>query len=977
MATAIVVGFCTGAMKPVLQKLATLMGDEFSKVKNVRKDVEFLSDELTSMNVFLESLEDVDELDAQTKLWRNKVRNMSYDIENIIDDFKRKIGEKGEKDGLAMKTLRLLKSSRARQQIAGQIEEIKKLVSDTSERHKRYESKARPSSDVTTDPRVVTFYQDAISLVGLEGLTDELVNYLKDEETQLKVVSIVGFGGLGKTTLANEVYRQSKGGLECCALVAVTQKPNIPSLLRSLLSEVGSKSCTNGCDENVLINKLRVYLQHKRYLIVIDDLWERLPWDIIKGAFPDNGLGSRVITTTRIHDVAKACCSNPRDYILKMKPLSDEDSRRLFFGRIFNSEDACPRQLRDISIEILKKCGGMPLAIITISGMLASGMLPGEVFDQEEWEHIRNSLGSGTNLTLEGVRKILDLSYKNLPPHLKTCLLYLGMYPEDFEIPRQRLELQWIAEGFVSKEEKGKDVEKVARSYFNELINRSLIQPTKFDNHGMVTHCKVHDMMRDLILWKCAEENFLTIIDDPRAMSKLDNTVHRLSLQSDCPRFTKVLPGNTNLSQVRTFMIFGDLQYIPPLSMFKFLRVLLIEESKCLYPAGTAALAKLYQLRYLAMTKQIGISVPTEIRGLRHLETLDLLDNMDVPSDIVHLRCLMFLNIRWSSTPIPDGIGNMKSLRYLKKFDVMQNSLDNVEGLGELTSLRVLAVCSQWYAASDFKIRMDALCSSLGKICTSLEYLGLDIIGCMDVLMDLSPPPRRLERLYMGNHHENEREDVLFDTEDDLGLCIWAIHTAKEWKPVPGSYFSRVPNWMGELSNLKELVINVLEAWNIGILAQLPALAHLRLYIRKSLREWFVIYAGEFPVLKCFEIRLSSASYLAFQAGAMPKLQWLGLQFSGVGWFQHVPGPAGIRHLSALEEFSAQIGYMNYCYYGDYSYYGEKWAKVAMRNALHMHPNHPRVHITCDTICNLESSFLPCDDSDQGASDPPHRAADC
>uniref|UniRef100_A0A453Q4V7 NB-ARC domain-containing protein n=2 Tax=Aegilops tauschii TaxID=37682 RepID=A0A453Q4V7_AEGTS len=195
---------------------------------------------------------------------------------------------------------------------------------------------------------------------------------LNDKEMHLKVVSIVGFGGLGKTTLANEIYRQPDGVVECRAFVPVTQRHTIQKLIRSLLSE----------------------------------------------------LGSRVITTTRIHDVAKACCSHPRDYILEMKPLSDEDSRRLFFNRIFNSEEACPRQLRDISTEILRKCDGMPLAIITISGMLAS-----ERLDQQDWEHIRNSLGSGTNFTLKGMRKILDLSYKNLPPHLKTCLLYLGMYP--------------------------------------------------------------------------------------------------------------------------------------------------------------------------------------------------------------------------------------------------------------------------------------------------------------------------------------------------------------------------------------------------------------------------------------------------------------------------------------------------------------------------------------------------------------------
>jgi disease resistance protein RPM1 len=182
-----------------------------------------------------------------------------------------------------------------------------------------------------------------------------------------------------------------------------------------------------------------------RYFIIIDDIWNAEVWRVIKCAFPENDLGSRVIATTRIQDVAKACSSHHRDYILNMKPLSNEDSRRLFFSRIFGLEEACPHHLRDISLEILKKCGGLPLAIISISSMLASEGTQ----QKERWEHVRDSLSSGTNLTLNGVRQILNLSYIDLPCHLKTCLLYLGMYPEDYTIERFNLECQWIAEGFV------------------------------------------------------------------------------------------------------------------------------------------------------------------------------------------------------------------------------------------------------------------------------------------------------------------------------------------------------------------------------------------------------------------------------------------------------------------------------------------------------------------------------------------------
>ena len=172
-------------------------------------------------------------------------------------------------------------------------------------------------------------------------------------------------------------------------------------------------------------------------MVIIDDLWDVSAWSIIKCAFPENNLGSRLIVTTRIKTVAGACCFGHHERILEMKPLSEEESRKLFFGRISGSEEACSGQLRDVSVQILKKCGGLPLAIISISGLLAS-----ESSNQKEkWKYVLNSLGSvsGTNLTLEAMRQILNLSYKNLPHHLKTCFLYLGMFQEDSSINKLEL----------------------------------------------------------------------------------------------------------------------------------------------------------------------------------------------------------------------------------------------------------------------------------------------------------------------------------------------------------------------------------------------------------------------------------------------------------------------------------------------------------------------------------------------------------
>ena len=159
--------------------------------------------------------------------------------------------------------------------------------------------------------------------------------------------------------------------------------------------------------------------------------------------------------TTRNENLARSCCGNDHGCIHNMRPLSEQDSKKLFFGRIFGSEDACPSELRNASSEILKKCDGLPLAIITIASMLACQpkILEGQ------WEYIHNSLATkfATNSNYEDMMYILDLSYKNLPRRLKACFLYLGSYPEDHEIEKVELVRRWVAEGFVSNSS-GQDV---------------------------------------------------------------------------------------------------------------------------------------------------------------------------------------------------------------------------------------------------------------------------------------------------------------------------------------------------------------------------------------------------------------------------------------------------------------------------------------------------------------------------------------
>jgi hypothetical protein len=256
-----------GAMKPVLGKLATLMGDKYKKVKGLREEVEFLNRELRDMNAVLEKMDDADELDLQAKEWRKDIIEMSYDIEDYIDDFTGRVGEAGDDVGVLRKASHYMRTYKDRWHIASQIKKIKTLVIEAGERRKRYmiDQCIRSTTQPTADPRLQALYQKSASLVGIDSQKEEIIRWVMDEGQQLKVMSIVGFGGLGKTTLANEVYREVGVKFDCKAIVSISQYPDILKLLNSIMLQLGLQPYYHACETQDLINNIIKHLQDKRY----------------------------------------------------------------------------------------------------------------------------------------------------------------------------------------------------------------------------------------------------------------------------------------------------------------------------------------------------------------------------------------------------------------------------------------------------------------------------------------------------------------------------------------------------------------------------------------------------------------------------------------------------------------------------------------------------------------------------------------
>jgi len=248
---AVVVGVTTGVMKPLLSKLAKLLEEKYVMFKGVRKQIKFLRDELSAMSATLEDLADADpeKLNCEVRLWRDKLRELAYDLEDCINAFMARV-DHGHVGGTGFK--KYLKRLIARRDIANQIQELKASIMEAAERHKRLQA----------------LHEDIEKLVGIDIPKNHIIELLSMEmdgpSTKLKVVSIAGCGGLGKTTLAKQVYDTIKGQFSCSAFVSISRTPDVRKILIHISSGVGFTGYTQDDGVQQLIDKLRNYLHCKR-----------------------------------------------------------------------------------------------------------------------------------------------------------------------------------------------------------------------------------------------------------------------------------------------------------------------------------------------------------------------------------------------------------------------------------------------------------------------------------------------------------------------------------------------------------------------------------------------------------------------------------------------------------------------------------------------------------------------------------------
>ncbi|EXB96191.1 putative disease resistance protein [Morus notabilis] len=717
----------------VVQALTDLLKNEAVALSSVKEDVEYLQEELIIMMDFLKDADKKQELDNLVRRWIAEVEDLACEIEDAIETFIYKVNSSYK-----------IKAMLHQRELQRKIVSIKNKIEILNRRRQMYNIERSSGEGTNSSRRSLRMTypddDDEDDIITLKDTTAALKAQLMAEEDRLCVVSIVGMGGLGKTTLAKKVYNDVdvKKHFDCYAWVFVSQQCAPRDVWSEILMQVGfhsdqperttlggkkytrqslekiknKRELVKDLDDHELAAAMRSTLQEKRYLIVLDDIWSIDAWHSVKKAFPKGKLGSKVVFTTRNEIVASI--ADPQSSPIKLPLLTRNESLELLKLKAFPKDDSaqhgCPLDLEEVGKQMVEKCGGLPVAIVVLGGLLRTKMNSLDGWKKVQKDVQASSINKLKSEKQYGVEDILDLSFQDLPYYLKYCFLYLGRFPEDSEIPKGKLIQLWIAEGFVPTTET-----EDAEQYLAELINRCMVQVGKREPvRNDVKTCRLHDLMRDFCMSKAKEEMFLEVLQ-PNEMNKFstatrsrriainvkhDLVQHTRWVEKVCPHLCS-LPNSVSTpwaeqvhSNLRSLLC-----YVPILSMrqkkFALLRVLELDfilERVTKLPKG---IGNLIHLRYLRVSGVTKLRLPS-IGNLRNLQTLDLANNDEVslPSTMWRLRNLRHLLLPyryslpfWTSRPIfkNDVVTKLETLMINAKDLIRHNAvlpLRNIQALG-------------------------------------------------------------------------------------------------------------------------------------------------------------------------------------------------------------------------------------------------------------------------------------------------------
>ncbi|XP_065632008.1 putative disease resistance protein RGA4 isoform X2 [Quercus suber] len=743
-----------GVVQKIIESLGSSTLKQIGSIWGVKDDLQKMNDTVLAIQAVLEDAEEQQIQNHQDEHWLMKLREVVFDADDLLSDFSTHV---------------------FRRKVMGGDKMAKKRPLETQA--------------VTRERETHSFVRKE-EVIGREDDKKAIIGLLQDFDVKENVtfISIVGIGGLGKSTLAQYIYNDEmvNGHFELKMWVCVSDVFDVKTIAGNMITSATKKKPESLLMEQLQDELLKI-LDQKIYLLVLDDVWieDKATWGKLKTLLLDGKRGSKVVITTRTKLVADITSPSSQYFL---GGLSDDQSWALLKQMAFEEgKETINSDFEVIGIDIVKKCKGVPLAIKIIGSVLYFKK------SVDDWLNIKNNELTNVTQSRNGVLPVLKLSYDHLPSHLKCCFAYCSLFPKDYLIDKLTLIQLWMAQGFIQSPEENLQLEDVANEYFIDLLWRSFFQEAEEDR-GMNMKFKMHDLIHDLAQFVSRTD--CTLVDSNA--KKVNEKGRHLSFPFyNVSFFEENLSMLVKANKIRTFIL---------------------AYNKWKYDQGTIEESTLKKLissfRYLRALDLHGLSkkLPNTIGTLMHLKYLDLSSNdIEVlPGCITKLVNLQTLKLCQCGKlrELPVDIQKLVSLKHLDLEDC-EKLTHMPRGLGQLTSLQTLTL---------FVVNEGPVGSS--KHCGGLEELNKlnDLRGKLEI-KNLAQVKDATPKFKAANLKEKqglcelklkwnpEGDDGVDASDDENSIDSLQPHESLKYLEVDGYMGVRVSSWLSFLTNLVELRI--------------------------------------------------------------------------------------------------------------------------------------------------------------------------
>ncbi|CAK9185900.1 unnamed protein product [Ilex paraguariensis] len=685
----------------VLSKASSLALDEINLALDVKTELKKLENTLSMIKAVLLDADEQQSKNHEVRDWLEKLKDVVCDVDDLFDDFstevlRRRVEVHGCRSMLK-KVSKFFSPSNPialRFKVGNKVKDIRKRLDEITCDRKNFQfSEQALKTKVENNVREQTHsFVRASEIIGRDNDKDIIVELLLSHGYQenVSVIPIVGLGGLGKTTLVKLVYNHDRiiQNFELRMWVCVSEDFGLNKVIEKIIKSATGESFSH-LDVDQMQSRLRDVLKAKKFLIVLDDVWneDRNKWTDLRDLLISGSIGSKIVVTTRSKMVA-TITGTVVPY--NLSGLEYNDCLSLFLKCAFRGEEDWLPNLVEIGKEIVKKCGGVPLAVKTLGSLLYMKT------DEHEWFYIRDNEIWEIEQKQCDIIPILRLTYEQMPSCLRQCFAYCCMLPKGYELPREVLINLWIAQGFIQSTNGNRLLDDIGNQYFNELLSRFCFQDVVEAFDGEILACKVHNLVHDLAQSvagvECLNFKFDTNVISERVrhlsfhaegFSEKEFPAALFKVKKMRSFFNSFKVGSVNKTFIKTITL-----------NFRCLRVLVLNSLEL--EELPRSIGNLRQLRYLNLSHSGNLKyLPNSICKLVNLQTLNLINCeqlQQLPRDTWKLVSLKTLYLSSRQICLPKkGCQSPSSLQYLLLYKCSRLELLS-EGLQHFTALRVLRI---------------------------------------------------------------------------------------------------------------------------------------------------------------------------------------------------------------------------------------------------------------------------------------------